>query len=201
MRRLGKCTVLGLTGSIAMGKTTVAGQFKALGVPALDSDKVVHALFAADPEVHAFVKNVFPQALKNKTIDRAEIGRQVFASPEKLAQLEAVLHPKVREAQEAFIRAQKAQGKNLVLLDIPLLFETHGERRCDYTVTVSAPAFLQRQRALKRDGMSEQKLKRILARQMPDAEKRRRADFVVHTGLGKAHSLRQALDIIRKISS
>jgi dephospho-CoA kinase len=193
--------VIGLTGGIGMGKTTVASQFRLLGVPALDSDRVVHRLLAQDAQAIRAVAAQFPAALKDGAIDRAALGREVFGKPEKLKELEFILHPLVRRAQEAFIRRERSRGRRAVVLDIPLLFETGAEKRCDVTVLATAPDFLQAQRVMRRPGMTAEKLAHIRLRQMPDAEKRRRADYMVLTGLGKRHSLRQVRRILGEIMS
>jgi len=191
--------IIGLTGSIGMGKTTVAQQFSRYGIPILDSDLVVHLLMREDKSCIAAIKTLFPAAVKNEIVDRSVISREVFGKPDKLKALEQILHPRVRAAQEAFIRSHVRTGKKAVLLDIPLLFETEGEKRCDYVVVVSAPAFLQKQRVMRRAGMTEEKFARIISRQMPDSKKRKRADTVVRTGLGKHESLKQVIRFLKKL--
>lgn len=190
--------IIGLTGSIGMGKSTVASQVAALGVKTLNSDVVVHQLLAKGGAGVDAVAERFPQALENEAINRIKLGQAVFGSPEKLAALEAVLHPLVVEAQGIFCARMQRLGARVVLLDIPLLFETGAEVRMDATIVVTAPAFLQRARVLARPGMTEEKLQRILSRQMPDAEKRLRADYVIHTGLGRAYSFRQIKHIMKE---
>ncbi len=191
--------VIGLTGSIGMGKTTTAQQFSRLGIPVLDSDLIVHLLMRHDKTAIGEIGKHFPAAIQNKAVDRAILSREVFGKPEQLAILERILHPRVRAAQDQFIRQHTRRRTRAVILDIPLLFETKGERRCDLVVVASAPAFLQAQRVMKRDGMTTEKLTRILKRQMPDAEKRKHADHVVRTGLGKRESLKQVARIIRRL--
>lgn len=193
--------VLGLTGSIAMGKTTVAGQFAACGAAVCDSDKIVHALLGKRGEAVAQVAKLFPQTREGDAINRALLGREVFGNKEKLAALEAILHPLVRKHQQLFIRRAKMLKKQFVVLDIPLLFETHAQKRCDYVVVVSAPAFLQRQRALLRAHMTPEKLAAILARQMPDSRKRKLADFVIQTGAGKHQSLKAVRQILQSLGN
>ncbi len=191
--------VIGLTGSIAMGKTTIAKQFARCGAAVLDSDAVVHKLLDENGAAVAEVGRLFPAARKGNAIDRRVLGQEVFGRPEKLRKLEATLHPLVRKAQDDFIRKAAAHKKDIVVLDIPLLFETEGEKRCDYTVLVLSPAFLQKQRALARPHMTEEKLKHILARQMRNSEKIKRADFVVFTGIGKYNSLKMVKRIINLV--
>jgi len=189
--------VLGLTGSIGMGKTTTAGDFRRLGVPVFDSDAEVHKLLGCGGHGVARVGDRFPDALKNGAIDRAVLGKQVFGNGEALKSLERILHPLVRAEQGAFLRRCARQRQRMVLFDIPLLYETGAEARCDAVAVTSAPAFIQQQRVLSRPGMSRDKLRGILDRQMPDDEKRRRADFVILTGLGRSYALRQVCEIVR----
>ena len=178
--------VLGLTGSIGMGKTTVANALKATGAAVFDADAAVHRLLAPGGAAVAPVLARFPDAASGEgaalAVDRGALGAQVFADPEALADLEAILHPRVRAGERHFLAASQRRGCRLAVLDIPLLFETGGEARCDATVVVSAPSFVQRARVLRRTRMTEERLAAILARQMPDAEKRRRADVVIQTG-------------------
>jgi dephospho-CoA kinase len=190
--------VLGLTGSIAMGKSTAAAVLRALGLPLFDADQVVHRLLepngaAAGPVAAAFAD----VGSDTGGIDRALLGRRVFADRAALARLEAILHPLVRREEKRFLAQARSRRSPVVVLDIPLLFETGGERFCDYVLVVSAPKFLQRQRVLRRPGMSEDRFAAILAKQMPDAEKQRRADFVVRTGLDRKQSLHRLRAIVR----
>ncbi len=189
--------ILGLTGSIGMGKSTAVDNFRRLGVPVHDADKAVHELLAKNGEAAPRIKDLFPNAVKKGTLDRELIAKRVFGDAEALARIEDILHPIVRRREQAFLGRAARQGRPLVVLDIPLLFETGGEVRCDAVVTVSAPKFIQRQRVLKRPGMTRERFDTILGRQIPDAEKRRRADFVVLTGLGRDFSLRQILNLVR----
>lgn len=182
--------VIGLTGGIAMGKSAAARQLRRLGLPVNDADAVVHRLYGRGGPAVPAIRARFPEAVVGDRVDRQALGRLVFGRPAELAALEAILHPLVRAETRAFLKRQRRRGARLAVLDIPLLFETGGERLCDYVVVVSAPAFLQRQRALRRPGMTPQKLAAIRARQTPDAEKRRRADYVVPTGLGFGFALR-----------
>jgi dephospho-CoA kinase len=175
--------VLGLTGSIGMGKSTAGAGFRCFGIPVFDSDAVVHALFAPGGAAGAAVGAAFPGCRAAGGIDRAALGRTVFDDPVALARLEAIVHPLVRAAQRRFLACCCAAGRRLVVLDIPLLYETGGERLVDAVAVVSARPAVQAQRVLKRPGMSAERLAAILRRQLPDADKRRRADFVIRTDL------------------
>ncbi|MGD9968454.1 MAG: dephospho-CoA kinase [Hyphomonadaceae bacterium] len=174
--------VIGLTGSIAMGKSTVASMFAEEGAPVFDSDAAVHALYAPGGGAVAAVAAAFPGAVKDGAIERAALSRLVVGDAEAILQLEAIVHPLVRQAQAEFLRAHREAGAPWVVLDIPLLFESGGAAFVDKVVVVSAPAEVQRARVLSRPGMTEEKFDAIMARQMPDAEKRARADFVIDTG-------------------
>ena len=174
--------VLGLTGSIGMGKSTTAKMFAEAGVPVHDSDEAVHRLYAgaAAPLVEA----AFPGTVVDGTVDRGLLAGQVIGKPQALKQLEAIVHPLVRADAEAFLTRHREAGAPLVVLDIPLLFETGGRGRVDKVVVVTTPADVQRERVLARPGMTAEKFEAILKSQVPDAEKRRLADFVIDTSLG-----------------
>ncbi|MFN7286563.1 MAG: dephospho-CoA kinase [bacterium] len=189
---------LGLTGSIGMGKSTTAAMFRARGVPVHDADAAVHRLYAgvAAPLIEA----AFPGVVRSGVVDRAALAARVVGQGEAMQRLEAIIHPLVREAETAFLETARQAGAALVLLDIPLLFETGAEGRCDGIVVASCPADMQRARVLARPGMSAEKFEGIMARQMPDAEKRRRAHFVVETGLGLEAARRQVDDLLRALS-
>lgn len=189
--------ILGLTGSIGMGKSTAATMLRRLGVPVHDSDAAVHDMLAKGGSAVAPIVDAFPGVDRDGAVDRQELGRRVFGDPEALRTLEDIIHPRVHRSQEAFLRRAAARRASLAVLDIPLLFETNGDERCDATVVVSAPSFLQRQRVLGRPGMTEDKLDGILSRQMPDAEKRRRADFVVPTNGARRLTLNRLRAIVR----
>ena len=189
--------VLGLTGSVGMGKSTAAAMLRRLRVPVHDSDAEVHRLLGPGGRAVAAVAEAFPSARKGDRIDRPTLGRLVFDDAPALKRLEAILHPRVRAAQARFLAACRRRRAPVVVLDIPLLFETAGERRCDGVIVVSAPRWLQRVRVLRRSGMTEARLAAILAQQMPDVEKRRRARWVVPTGLGKGITLRRLKTILR----
>jgi dephospho-CoA kinase len=191
--------VLGLTGSIGMGKSTAADMLRAMGVPVHDSDATVHALFARDRALRDAIGTRFPYAVSDAGVDRQALGAAVFGNPDARRDLEAIVHPRVREAAEAFLRFHRRQRTPLVVLDIPLLYETGGEDRVDGVIVVSAPAALQRRRVMARPGMDDERFAGILASQMPDREKRQRADFVVETGLGKAYTFRRLKRIVMSI--
>lgn len=192
--------VLGLTGSIGMGKTTAAGMLRRLRVPLFDADATVHRLLASGGAAVERVAAAFPGVRAPQGgIDRARLGRCVFGNPPALSRLEAILHPMVATEEQGFLTRARARRERLVVLDVPLLFESRGAARCDYVLVVSAPAFLQRQRVLRRPGMSETRLAAILEKQMPDREKRRRADFVVPTGLGRDETLRRLKAIVAEL--
>lgn len=194
--------IIGLTGSIGMGKTTIARQFAVLGCQAHNSDAAVHKALSPSGAAFEEVAVTFPAAWdkKNHVINRNILADIIFKNTEKRRDLEEILHPIVQYDQSLFLRHQKKMGRDFALLDIPLLFETGAEERTDYTVVVSAPYFIQRQRVLKRPNMSEEKFQAILATQMPDREKRARADFVIQTGLGKAHSFRCVKQILKELA-
>jgi dephospho-CoA kinase len=181
--------VLGLTGSIAMGKSTAAKVFRSLGVPVFDADAVVHCLLEPRGAAVGPVGEAFPDCRSDGAIDRHRLGRIVFGDSAALARLEAILHPLVREAERRFLADAAAARQPLVVLEIPLLFETGSERRVDAVAVVSAPAFLQRQRVLRRSGMTAERLAAIRTRQLPDTLKRRRADFVIPTGLDRRRAV------------
>lgn len=190
--------VLGLTGSIGMGKSTTAAMFAAEGVPVNDADAVVHELYRG--KAVALVGTAFPQAIVDGIVDRNRLSAAVLGDPVALKRLEAIVHPLVREAEMEFLARHRAAGTPLVVLDIPLLFEVGAEGRVDRIVVVSAPADVQRARVLARPGMTVEKFEAILAKQMPDAEKRARADFVVDTGRGLEPARRDVVRIIGELT-
>ena len=168
-----------LTGSIGMGKSTAAAMFEARGIPVFDADAEVRRLQGEGGDLVGPIGDLFPRSVRNKRIDREALSREVIGNPEALAKLEALVHPEVRAARDRFIAANR--DAPIIVFDIPLLFETGGEANAEKVIVVSAPAAVQRQRVLARPGMTSRKLDGILARQMPDREKRERADFVVDT--------------------
>ena len=192
--------ILGLTGSIGMGKSTAARAFRRAGVPVYDADRAVHRLLAKGGRAVAPVESAFPGVVRDGAVDRDKLGQQVFADPDALVRLEAILHPMVRDKERRFLRRAAADGHRVAVLDVPLLFETGGEERCDAVVVVSAPPFVQKARVMKRPGMTRTRMESILAQQMPDKDKRRRADFVVPTGIGRAFSLR-CINIIVRVAN
>jgi dephospho-CoA kinase len=190
--------VLGLTGSIGMGKSTASRTLRRLGIPLFDADRVVHQLLAPGGSAIKRVEAAFPGVCApDGGIDRALLGSRVFSDPEALVRLERIIHPMVAAREKRFLAFARGRREPIVVLDIPLLFESGGERRCDYVLVVSAPGLVQRQRVLRRSGMTENRLRAILSNQIPDREKRRRADFVVPTGLSRNVSLRRLRAIVR----
>ncbi|MFC5396673.1 dephospho-CoA kinase [Bosea vestrisii] len=190
--------LLGLTGSIGMGKSTTSEMFRAAGVPVHDADQAVHDLYAgaAAPQIEA----AFPGTTANGGVDRARLSAAVLGRPEALAKLEAIVHPLVRAEEQAFLARARKSGATVAVLDVPLLLETGGEGRCDAVVVVTAPVEVQRKRVLGRPGMTEEKLAAILARQMPDAEKRHRAHFLVDTSRGLVAAERQVRSILNAVA-
>lgn len=189
--------VAGLTGSIGMGKSTTAKMFADDGVPVHDADAVVHELYrgAAVP----LIESAFPGATVNGEVNRDELAKLVLGNPDALKRLEAIVHPLVRGAERAFLKNAYDAGHKVVILDIPLLFETGGDGRVDAIIVVTAPAAVQRRRVLARQGMTEDRFEKILARQMPDAEKRRRADYLVDSGRGFDDARRQVAEILENL--
>ena len=185
--------VLGLTGSIGMGKSATADLFRRLGVPVHDADATVHRLYRG--RAAAPIEKEFPGTVSDGIVDRTKLGAAVFNDPERMKRLEAIVHPLVREEEDNFLK-RVADLSPVAVLDIPLLFETGGERRCDAVLVVTAPSSVQRDRVLARPGMTEQKFSAILAKQMPDAEKRARAHFLVDTGRGFASAEAQVRSIL-----
>lgn len=190
---------IGLTGGIATGKSTVAAQFALLGLPRFDADAAVHWLFREDGPVRRQVSARFPEAWQNGEINRRALGRIVFQNEAALSELEALLHPAVRNKEHAFEQRLRRLDVPGFVAEIPLLFEVGAECRFDITVMTSCPAWLQRQRAFARGNMNEEKYAHILKRQMSAYEKRKRADAEIHTGLGKANSLRQVKQLMAEL--
>ncbi|OYX02054.1 MAG: dephospho-CoA kinase [Caulobacter vibrioides] len=188
--------ILGLTGSIGMGKSTTSKMFQDEGVPVYDADAAVHALYATGGAAVGPVEAAFPGVVVNGAIDRAKLSAEVVGNSEALTKLEAIVHPLVGAHRIGFFEQAKAEGHEIVVLDIPLLFETGGEKRVDKVVVVSAPADVQRARVLARPEMTPEKFEAILARQTPDAEKRARADFIIDTGQGLDHARQQVRDLL-----
>jgi dephospho-CoA kinase len=176
--------LIGLTGSIGMGKSETARMFASLGVPVYDADAAVHELYDRGGAAVDAVGKAFPGVVRAGRVDRSLLSSLVLASPEALRKLETIVHPLAGEAQRRFLRAAKAAGHEMVVLDIPLLFERGGHSRMDVVVVVSAPAEVQKSRVLAREGMTEEKLASILSRQTPDEHKRAQADFIIDTSRG-----------------
>ncbi|HEV2336295.1 MAG TPA: dephospho-CoA kinase [Stellaceae bacterium] len=192
--------ILGLTGSIGMGKSAAATTLRRLGVPLFDADAEVHRLLAPGGEAVAVVEAAFPGVRSDGgEIDRRLLGQRVFRDPPALRRLEGILHPMVRRAERRFVARARARRASLVVLDIPLLFESGGVERCNFALVVSAPLRLQRERVMRRAGMSESRFADILRAQLPDHEKRRRADFVVATALGRSVTFRRLKAIVRTL--
>lgn len=192
--------IVGLTGSIGMGKSNAARVLRFLKVPVYDADAEVHRIYARGGAAVAPVARAFPFAVREGAVDRAKLSELLRADPGAVERLEKIVHPLVRRIQERFLRTMRLRRVPIAVLDIPLLFETGGEKRCNAVIVVSAPAFLQRQRVMRRPGMSGAKLDLLLGRQMPDGEKRRRADFVIHTNRGYRETLlelRRILHVLR----
>jgi dephospho-CoA kinase len=191
--------VLCLTGSLGMGKSTAAKFFAECGVPVHDSDAVVHALY--EGEAVPLIERAFPGSTLGGKVDRKALGAMVLNDEAALARLEAIIHPLVTASRQKFLAEAAARGAPVVVVDVPLLFETEAESRCDAVVVVSAPAEMQRARAFGRPGMTEEKFAALLGKQMPDAEKRRRADFVVDSSQGYDHTRAQIRDILRNVAT
>ena len=192
--------ILGLTGSIGMGKSTAAAALRRLGVPVHDADAEVHRLMREDRDLIEAIEDKFPGVAASGTVDRVELGAKVFNDPAALRRLEALVHPRVRRSETAFLRRMQGRRHPLVVLDIPLLFETGGDKRCDAAIVVAAPRFLQEQRVLARRGMTPARLAAIRQRQLGDVDKLQRADVVIPTGLDRRTALRilkQALAVLR----
>ena len=191
--------VLGLTGSIGMGKSTTAALFREAGVPVQDADQVVADLYDEGGAAVGPVGDAFPGSVVNGAVDREALSKRVLGDPAALARLEAIVHPLVREERAVFLRAAEAGGADVAVLEVQLLFEVGVAEEADAVVVVSAPPAIQRERVLLRPRMSEEKLAQILARQMPDADKRARADFVIDTGHGIEAARTQVAEILAKV--
>ena len=191
--------ILGLTGSIGMGKTTTAGFFEEAGVPVYNADRAVHELYESKPVIED-LSRIFPDCLTDGRIDRSKLSKTIVKDPSKLAILEKFIHPLVRKKEKDFVKMHRDRGDPLVVLDIPLLFETGPKGRVDKIAVVSAPTEIQRQRVLARSGWDDEKLDRILSRQISDEEKRRRADFVIDTGKSLDDAREQVKHLISRLT-
>ncbi|MEP0235501.1 dephospho-CoA kinase [Roseibium sp.] len=189
---------IGLTGSIGMGKSTTAQLFAEAGVPGHDADAAVHALYAGHAAV--LIEAEFPGTVIEGRVDRSLLSPLVLGKPEAMKRLEAIIHPLVWEEEQRFLEKARSEGRRVVLLDIPLLFETGGNGRVDASVVVTADASIQRERVLARPGMAVERFEAILAKQMPDAEKRRRAHFLIDTGLGMDAARRSVQAVLRALA-
>jgi dephospho-CoA kinase len=190
--------ILGLTGSIGMGKSTTAKFFAEEGVPVHDADAAVHRLY--ESEAVAAIEAAFPGTTANGKVDRTRLAARVLGDDAARKRLEGIVHPLVRESEVKFLADARASKAPIVVLDIPLLYETGGEQRVDAVVVVTAPAEVQRERVMARPGMTEERFAQLLAAQLPDAEKRRRADFIVDTGRGFDAARAQVRDILAKVA-
>jgi len=189
--------ILGLTGSIGMGKSTTAQMFRDEGCPVFDADAAVHDLYAKGGKAVPIIKAVFPDAVKHDAVDRAVLGQYMRADPIDLQVLESFVHPMVSESREAFFKNYK--DADIVIMDVPLLFETSLDKAVHHVVVVTAPYKVQRQRVLARDGISEDLFESLLSRQMPDEEKRKRADFLIFTDKGLENARKQVQKILREL--
>lgn len=190
--------VLGLTGSIGMGKSTTARMFEEAGVPVHDSDAAVHRLYAG--KAAPLVEQAFPGTVRDGVVDRLLLGKRVLGDKTALARLEAIVHPLVRAEADAFLQDNRKAGTPVVVLDIPLLFETAGRDRVDRVVVVTADPDIQRERVLSRPGMTPERFEAIVSSQVPDADKRAAADYVIDTGLGMDHARRSVAAILADLA-
>ncbi|WP_375685928.1 MULTISPECIES: dephospho-CoA kinase [unclassified Bartonella] len=190
--------IIGLTGSIAMGKSTVADFFKQAGISVFSADEAVQQLYKSEPAL-SFIERIFPGVVENGEVNRLKLSEILIDDKEKLQTLEKIIHPLVQEKEREFIDIAREQGKKLVILDIPLLFEKNGESRVDSVIVVSAPPEIQKERVMIRQGMNEKKFSFINAQQMPDEKKRERADFIIDTGKDLENTRQQVFDVIKKL--
>ena len=190
--------IIGLTGSIGMGKSTTSDMFKALGVPVISADEIVHDLYSA--EAAPLIEAAFPGTAPDGVVNREILSARLMAAPQEFKRLEAIIHPLVRAREKQFVDAAAARGEPMVLLDIPLLFETGSTDRVDVVVVVSCAPEIQRERVMARPGMTAEKFEAILARQTPDAEKRTRADYVIDTGRGLEAARSQVAEIVAALT-
>lgn len=190
---------IGLTGSIGMGKSVAAGMIRKQGIPVFDADAAVHRLLGPGGDAVQPVEAAFPGVVHDGAVDRVRLGRAVFGDDVALKRLESILHPLVARERHRFLAQARRRRQRLVVLDVPLLFETGGDAGLDAVLVVSSPAFLQAQRVMKRPGMTASRLKEILRRQMPDREKRRRAQAVLLSGLGRRFALTRIRSVLAAI--
>ena len=193
--------VVGLTGSIGMGKSEVARMFRSVGVPVYDADAAVHELYAKGGAAVGPVGEAFPEAVVDGAVDRDRLSKLVVGDDAAIKRLEAIVHPLVGQHRDRFMAEVREKEEPIVVVDVPLLFETGGEGRVDYVVVVSAPYDVQRQRVLARPGMTAEKFDGIVARQTPDAEKRARADFVIDTNTSLEETLERVRELVALLKS
>ena len=191
--------VIGLTGSIGMGKSTTAAMFRAAGIPVYDADAAVHAAYDVGGVAVAPVGEAFPGVVKDGRVAREALRQAVLGKPEQMARLNGIVHPLIGAARGEVFEQARAAGADMIVMDVPLIFETGGQRNMAAVIVVSAPPEMQRDRVLAREGMTRERLDQILAQQMPDAEKRALADYVIDTGRGLAAAQAQVTDIIAKL--
>jgi dephospho-CoA kinase len=191
--------VIGLTGSIGMGKSTTAAMFREAGIPVYDADAAVHAAYDVGGIAVGPVGEAFPGTVKDGRVDREALRQAVLGKPEAMAKLNSIVHPLIGRDRAAVFEAAKASGADMIIMDVPLIFETGGEKNMDAVIVVSAPADMQRERVLAREGMSPERLDAILTQQVPDAEKRARAHYVIDTGQGLEHARAQVRAVIAKL--
>jgi dephospho-CoA kinase len=192
--------IIGLTGSVGMGKSTAAAMLNRMGIPICDSDALVHSFMAKGGAAIPRIKALFPDVIKDGAVDRPALGKIVFGDTAALRKLEQILHPMVRQSQRDFLKQAQTNNRAFAVLDVPLLFEGGIDALCDYSIVVTAPAFLQRQRVMSRPGMTEARFQGTLNHQMADYRKRQRADFVVQTGLNRYDTLTRLTRIIALLS-
>ena len=191
--------IVGLTGSIGMGKTTTSNMFKEAGCPVFDADAAVHALYAKGGKAVPIIHAVFPDAIKDGAIDRARLGEHMRKDPLQLKVLESFIHPLMTESRAKFFEQAQKDNAEIIIMDVPLLFETGGDAYVDKVVVVTAPADVQRKRVMARPGMNAELLTSLLARQMPDAEKRKRADILIYTDKGLENARKQVHKILKDL--
>jgi dephospho-CoA kinase len=191
--------VIGLTGSIGMGKSTTAAMFREAGIPVYDADAAVHAAYDVGGIAVGPVGEAFPGTVKDGRVDREALRQAVLGKPEAMAKLNGIVHPLIGRDRAGVFEQAAASGADMIIMDVPLIYETGGEKNMDAVIVVSAPAEMQRERVLAREGMSPERLEAILAQQVPDAEKRARADYVIDTGHGLEHARAQVQAVIEKL--
>ncbi|BBL52746.1 dephospho-CoA kinase [Bartonella quintana] len=190
--------IIGLTGSIAMGKSTAADFFKQAGISVFSADETVHQLYKSKP-ILSLIEHTFPGVVENGKVNRLKLSKILINDSEKLQTLEEIIHPLVQEKEKEFIDKARQQGKKIVVLDIPLLFEKKGEKRVDSVIVVSAPLAIQKERIMTRPDMNEKKISFINAKQMPDEKKRERADFIINTGKDLENTHQQVFSVIENL--